>query len=89
MLQGETKTSMVTEVKVSFLLVLNVYTNLNIIFKKSSDRIVDTSPENDPEGYAPSGIKARASDKFYSSSYQNHRGDNGVSGKDSSMVNTP
>lgn len=45
----------------------------------------DTSPENDPEGYAPSGIKARASDKFYSSSYQNHRGDNGVSGKDSSM----
>ncbi|XP_018471123.2 protein MICRORCHIDIA 7 [Raphanus sativus] len=45
----------------------------------------DRSPENDPEGYAPSGIKSRASDKFYSSSYQNHRGDNGVSGKDSSM----
>ncbi|CAG7884340.1 unnamed protein product [Brassica rapa] len=46
----------------------------------------DTSPENDPEGSAPSGIKTRASDKFYSSSYpSHHRGDNGVSGKDSSL----
>ncbi|KAG2244403.1 hypothetical protein Bca52824_093733 [Brassica carinata] len=45
----------------------------------------DTSPENDPEGYAPSGNKTRASDKFYSSSYPNHRGDNGVPGKDSSL----
>ncbi|KAL0873362.1 hypothetical protein Bca101_023067 [Brassica carinata] len=50
------------------------------------DRILDTSPENDPEGYAPSGNKTRASDKFYSSSYPNHRGDNGVPGKDSSLV---
>ncbi|KAL0738932.1 hypothetical protein Bca4012_015142 [Brassica carinata] len=45
----------------------------------------DTSPENDPEVSAPSGIKTRASDKFYSSLYPNHRGDNGVSGKDSSL----
>ncbi|KAJ4899534.1 hypothetical protein Rs2_13485 [Raphanus sativus] len=46
----------------------------------------DTSPENDPEGFAPSGAKTRASDKFHSSSYpSHHRGDNGVSGKDSSM----
>ncbi|KAF8054624.1 hypothetical protein N665_1322s0008 [Sinapis alba] len=46
----------------------------------------DTSPENDPEGSAPSGIKTRASDKFYSSSYpSHHKGDNGVSGKDSSL----
>ncbi|RIA05757.1 hypothetical protein BRARA_K01561 [Brassica rapa] len=46
----------------------------------------DTSPENDPEGSAPSGIKTRASDKFYSGSYPSyHRGDNGVPGKDSSL----
>ena len=50
---------------------------------------VDTSPENDHEEYSPSGFKTRASDKFYSSSYPNHRGDNGVSGNDSSLVNTP
>ncbi|KAF3591883.1 hypothetical protein DY000_02027273 [Brassica cretica] len=47
----------------------------------------DTSPENDPEGSAPPGIKTRASDKFYSSSYpSHHKGDNGVPGKDSSLV---
>ncbi|CAN6922196.1 unnamed protein product, partial [Brassica oleracea] len=45
----------------------------------------NTSPENDHEEYSPSGFKTRASDKFYSSSYPNHRGDNGVSGNDSSL----
>ncbi|CAH8384654.1 unnamed protein product [Eruca vesicaria subsp. sativa] len=45
----------------------------------------NTSPENDHEEYSPSGVKTRGSDKFYQSSYPNHRGDNGVSGKDSSM----
>ncbi|CAH8304178.1 unnamed protein product [Eruca vesicaria subsp. sativa] len=46
----------------------------------------DKSPEDDPEGSAPSGIKTRASDKFYSGSYpSHHKGDNGVSGKDSSL----
>ncbi|WZY69500.1 LOW QUALITY PROTEIN: hypothetical protein YC2023_001740 [Brassica napus] len=45
----------------------------------------NTSPENDHEEYSPSGFKTRASDKFYSSSYPNHRGDNGGSGNDSSL----
>jgi len=51
--------------------------------------MLDSSPENDREG--PSSIKTPtpASDKFYSSSYPNHNGDNGVSGKDGARVNTP
>ncbi|OAP00988.1 hypothetical protein AXX17_AT4G28850 [Arabidopsis thaliana] len=46
----------------------------------------DSSPENDREG--PSSIKTPtpASDKFYSSSYPNHNGDNGVSGKDGARL---
>ncbi|KAG7541574.1 Histidine kinase/HSP90-like ATPase superfamily [Arabidopsis thaliana x Arabidopsis arenosa] len=48
----------------------------------------DSSPENDRDGPAPSSIKTPtpASDKFYSSSYPNHNGDNGVSGKDSAQL---
>lgn len=53
--------------------------------------MLDSSPENDRDGPAPSSIKTPtpASDKFYSSSYPNHKGDNGVSGKDSAQVNAP
>lgn len=54
--------------------------------------MLDSSPENDREGSAPPSIKtpAPASDKFYSSSYPNHKGDNGVyNGKDGALVYTP
>lgn len=49
-------------------------------------RAAESSP--DPEGFDPSGMKTRASDKYYSSSYPNYKGDNAGSGKDGSLVNT-
>ncbi|CAA7038987.1 unnamed protein product [Microthlaspi erraticum] len=43
----------------------------------------ESSP--DPDGSDPSGMKTRASDKYYSSSYPNYNGSNAGSGKDGSL----